>query len=44
MRIRDLHAKEDATERREKDKNSFEDTYELAPQEVLMMEKESEPK
>ncbi len=43
-RIRDLHAMEDATERREKDINPLEDMYELAPPELLMMEQESEPK
>ncbi len=34
---------EDVTEKREKDKNPFEDTYELTPTELLMMEKESGP-
>ncbi len=43
-RIRDLHAMEDVTERRKKDKNPLEDTFELAPPELLMMEQESEPK
>ncbi len=43
-RVKNLHAKEDATERRKKDKNPFEDTHELAMPELLMMEQESEPK
>ncbi len=43
-RIRDLHAMEDVTERRKKDKNPLEDTFELASPELLMMEQESEPK
>ncbi len=43
-RIRDLHDMEDVTERREKDVNPLEDTFELVPPELLMMEKESEPK
>ena len=43
-RIRDLHAMEDAPERREKDKNPLEDTFVLTPPELLMMEQESEPK
>lgn len=37
-RIRDLHAMEDVTERRGKDINPLEDTFELAPPELLMME------
>ncbi len=43
-RIRDLHPMEDVTERREKNYNPLEDTYELASPELLMMEQESEPK
>jgi hypothetical protein len=43
-RIRDLHAMEDVTERHERDKKLPEDTFELAPPELLMMEQESEPK
>ena len=43
-RIRNLHAREDVTERRKKDKNPFEDTFELASPELLMMEQESEAK
>jgi hypothetical protein len=43
-RNRDLHAMEDVTERREKDKNPLEDTFVLTPPELLMMEQESEPK
>ncbi len=47
-RIRDLHAMEDVTERHERDKKLPEDMFELAPPELLMMEKmmeqESEPK
>jgi hypothetical protein len=42
--VKNLHAKEDATERRKKGKNPFEDMYELVPPELLMMEQESEPK
>ncbi len=42
--VKNLHAKEDATERRKKDKNPFEVMYELGPPELLMMEQESEPK
>jgi hypothetical protein len=42
-RIRDLHDME-VTERREMDINPLEDTFELVPPELLMMEKESEPK
>ncbi len=43
-RIRGLHAMEDITERHERDKKLPEDTFELAPPELLMMEQESEPK
>lgn len=43
-RIRNLHASEDVIERREMDKNPFEDTFELASPELSMMEQESEPK
>jgi hypothetical protein len=43
-RIMDLHAMEDVTERREKNYNPLEDTYELALPGLLMMEQESEPK
>ncbi len=40
----DLHDMEGVTERRKKDKNPFEDTYELASPKLLMMEQESIPK
>ncbi len=43
-RIKNLHAREGATERREKDKNLLEEMFDLAPPELLMMEPESEPK
>ncbi len=44
-RMRDLHAmEEDIAERYERDKELPEDTFELAPPELLMMEQESEAK
>ena len=42
-RIKDLHAREDAAERREKDNDLLEEMFDLAPPKLLMMEQESEP-